>query len=178
MILTDEKILEAIEAKQIVISPFNRECLGTNSYDVHLGRVLGVYANEILDARQHNDAEYFEIDEQGYLLQPGQLYLASTEEYTESLAHVPFLEGKSSLARLGISIHCTAGKGDVGFRNHWTMEMTCVKPVRIYPGMKIGQLIYFEVSGEVCVPYTTKPSAKYTQVDSKPQFSQNYKNFQ
>lgn len=177
MILTDQKILEAIEAKQIVITPFRRECLGSNSYDVHLGNKLGIYVFDILDSRIENQVRFIDIPKEGFLMQPGQLYLGVTEEYTETLAHVPFLEGKSSIGRLGIGIHCTAGKGDVGFKNHWTMEISCIKPIWIYPGMKVGQLIYFEVSGEVGTPYDKKATAKYTLKEDLPQASRNFENF-
>ncbi|HMR43328.1 MAG TPA: dCTP deaminase, partial [Saprospiraceae bacterium] len=113
MILSDKKILQSIEEGQIIIEPFRASCLGTNSYDVHLGKWLAVYKDRILDARKHNEIEHFEIPEDGYVLHPGTLYLGVTEEYTEPHNSVPFLEGKSSGGRLGIDIHATAGKGDV-----------------------------------------------------------------
>ena len=117
MILTDKEILAEIEKGNIVIEPYDRACLGTNSYDVHLGKYLATYKDHVIDARKHNQIETFEIKEEGFVLQPNTLYLGVTEEYTESHAHVPFLEGKSSVGRLGIDIHATAGKGDVGFCN-------------------------------------------------------------
>ena len=80
--------------------------------------------DETLDAKKHNKVTHFEIPDDGYVLQPGVLYLGVTEEYTETHAHVPFLEGKSSIGRLGIDIHATAGKGDVGFCNCWTLEIS------------------------------------------------------
>jgi len=80
MILTDKKILEAIDNGEIVIEPYDRSCLGTNSYDVHLGKTLAVYKDEVLDAKKHNEIEYFEIEEEGYVLQPGTLYLGVTHE--------------------------------------------------------------------------------------------------
>jgi dCTP deaminase len=150
MILTDKKILEAIESGAIVIEPFDRNCLGTNSYDVHLGKYLAVYKDRVLDARKHNQIDTFEMEEEGFVLQPGTLYLGVTEEYTETHNSVPFLEGKSSIGRLGIDIHATAGKGDVGFSNTWTLEISCTQPVRVYPGMPIGQLIYFLIDGNEC----------------------------
>ena len=132
MILSDKKILEAIDQKLIVIDPFKIECLGTNSYDVHLGKFLSTYKDRTLDAKKHNQVEEFEIGPEGFLMEPGTLYLGITEEYTETHNAVPFLEGKSSIGRLGIDIHATAGKGDVGFCNYWTLELSCVQPVRIY----------------------------------------------
>lgn len=176
MILSDKAILEEIEKGSIVISPFKRSALGSNSYDVHLGKYLAVYEDDILDARQHNKIKHFEIPEEGYILQPGTLYLGVTEEYTETHRHIPFLEGKSSTGRLGIDIHATAGKGDVGFCNTWTLEVSCVHPVRIYAGMPIGQLIYFEVQGEVATSYIKKESAKYTERTDRPVESMMWKN--
>ena len=149
MILSDKKILEGLENGEIVIEPYDRSCLGTNSYDVHLGKHLATYKDRVLDAKKHNEIVHFEIPEEGFVLQPGTLYLGVTEEYTETHASVPFLEGKSSIGRLGIDIHATAGKGDVGFCNTWTLEISCVHAVRIYAGMPIGQLIYFLVEGEI-----------------------------
>lgn len=177
MILTDKKILEAIAVGEIVIEPFRRECLGTNSYDVHLGKYLGVYLDPVLDAKKHNPIQLLEIPEEGFVLQPGTLYLGVTEEYTETHQTVPFLEGKSSVGRLGIDIHATAGKGDVGFSNTWTLEISCVHPVRVYAGMPIGQLIYFTVDGVVENYYHRKPGAKYNQRTDKPVESMMWKNF-
>ena len=99
-----------------------------------------------------------------------------TEEYTETLAHVPFLEGKSSTGRLGIDIHATAGKGDVGFCNTWTLEISVAQPVRIYYGMPIGQLIYFVVNGDVKTMYNKKKNAKYNTRTIKPVESMMWKN--
>lgn len=176
MILSDKRILEEIEQGNILIEPFRKDCLGTNSYDVHLGRFLGTYRDRILDARAHNKIDIFEIPMDGYLLQPGTLYLGVTEEYTETHKHVPFLEGKSSTGRLGIDIHATAGKGDVGFCNTWTLEISVAQPVRVYFGMPIGQLIYFVVEGEVETMYNTKKNAKYNKRTLKPVESMMWKN--
>ncbi|MGI0140089.1 MAG: dCTP deaminase [Thermoplasmata archaeon] len=177
MILSDAKIREAMRTKRIVIRPYRRECLGTNSYDVHLGPYLAVYTTAALDARRPNPVREFRIPRDGYVLVPGQLYLAVTEEYTETHDFVPFLEGKSSLGRLGIDIHATAGKGDEGFCNYWTLEMSVKLPVRIYAGMPVGQLIYFEISGRVERSYATKRSAKYRRVSRHPTPSRMYLNF-
>lgn len=176
MILTDKEILKAIGAGEIVIEPYDRSSLGTNSYDVHLGKYLAVYTEEVLDARKHNPIKEIEISEEGFVIQPGTLYLGVTEEYTETHATVPFLEGKSSVGRLGIDIHATAGKGDVGFCNTWTLEISCVHPVRIYAGMPIGQLIYFKVEGEIENYYNKKKNAKYNEKTTKPVESMMWKN--
>jgi dCTP deaminase len=176
MILTDTKIIACIESGVIVIEPYDRACLGTNSYDVHLGKHLAVYQDRVLDAKRHNKIDEVEIPEDGFVLQPGTLYLGVAQEYTETHNSVPFLEGKSSVGRLGIDIHATAGKGDVGFCNYWTLEISCVQPVRIYEGMPIGQLIYFEVDGEIENYYNRKSTAKYTNRNDRPIESMMWKN--
>jgi len=176
MILSDSAILEAINDGSIVIEPYNEDALGTNSYDVRLSRHLALYRDAILDAKKHNKIDRFEIPEEGFVLEPGKTYLGSTIEYTESHVHVPFLEGKSSVGRLGIDIHATAGKGDVGFCNHWTLEMSVSQPVRVYEGMPIAQLIYFEVRGEIKTLYSQKGSAKYNKRTPAPVESMMWKN--
>lgn len=176
MILSDSAILAAIEKGSIVITPFSRECLGSNSYDVHLGKTLAMYSSDILDAKKHNAIECFEIPSSGYILRPNNFYLGVTEEYTETHAHVPFLEGKSSTGRLGIDIHATAGKGDVGFCGNWTLEISVKQPVRVYAGMPIGQIIYFPVMGAVMNSYDRKASAKYNNQGNKPVESMMWRN--
>lgn len=176
MILSDIKILEAIESGDIVIEPYDRNCLGTNSYDVHLSKYLAVYTDDVLDAKKHNQIKEIVIPEEGYVLQPGTLYLGVTQEYTETHNSVPFLEGKSSIGRLGIDIHATAGKGDVGFCNTWTLEISCVHPVRVYAGMPVGQLIYFTVDGDIENYYNKKKNAKYIKRTDKPVESMMWKN--
>lgn len=177
MILSDSEIFKQIHTGDIVITPFVRGNLGSNSYDVTLGSTIKTYVNPELDSAEKNAVQVFEIPATGYVLQPGNLYLAVTQEYTETRKCVPYLEGKSSLARLGISIHQTAGKGDVGFKGYWTMEITVVHPVRVYAGMKIGQLIYSVVKGEVLIPYDKKSTAKYNNSEQSPMQSKNNENF-
>ncbi len=176
MILTDLEILSHIEKGSIKIEPFDIKCLGSNSYDVHLGKTLAVYKDSVLDAKKHNQIETFEIPKDGFVLEPSRFYLGVTQEYTETHQHVPFLEGKSSVGRLGIDIHATAGKGDVGFCNFWTLEISVKQPVRVYAGMPIGQLIYFEVKGALKTSYNAKISAKYNLKTSAPVESMMWKN--
>ncbi len=176
MILTDQEILECLKEGSIKVEPFSQNCLGSNSYDVHLGKTLGVYLDSVLDAKKHNRIDTFEIPEEGYLLTPDNFYLGVTQEYTETHKHVPFLEGKSSVGRLGIDIHATAGKGDIGFCNYWTLEISVKKPVRVYAGMPIGQLIYFAVKGTLLTAYNNKTSAKYNEVVARPVESMMWKN--
>ncbi|MED5471346.1 MAG: dCTP deaminase [Verrucomicrobiota bacterium] len=176
MILTDHAIRQEIQEGTIVIEPYIETHLGTNSYDVRLGKTLATYIDDVLDAQKHNKISMFEIPSDGFVLEPGTVYLGVTEEYTETHRHVPFLEGKSSVGRLGIDIHATAGKGDVGFCNHWTLEISVSKPVRVYHLMPIGQLIYFELQGQVDTLYSQKSSAKYNSKSALPMESMMWKN--
>ena len=176
MILSDKRIMEEMAKGSIKIVPYERSCLGSNSYDVHLGPLLATYREHILDAKKHNQIESFEIPAEGFILYPHIFYLGVTAEYTETHEHVPFLEGKSSTGRLGIDIHATAGKGDVGFCGNWTLEISVKQPVRIYKGMPIGQLIYFVVDGDIQTFYNRKPNAKYNQRTDRPVESMMWKN--
>ena len=154
------------EKGTIVVEPFDPGCLGSNSYDVHLGRNLAVYRDEVLDARAHNQVDYMEIPDEGLILLPHRFYLGVTEEYTETHRHVPFLEGKSSIGRLGSISMQPPAKGDIGFCNTWTLEISVKQPVRVYPGMPIGQLIYFEMSGAIAPPTAERrPSMRPAQTN-------------
>lgn len=179
MILSQSRIQELVDNGEIVIHPYRRECVNPNSYDVHLGEYIGVYVDAHLDAKKHNKIQIKKIPLEGMMLMPGELYLAVTEEYTESHTVVPTLDGKSSVGRLGIDIHCTAGKGDVGFCGKWTMEIKVVKPVIVYSYMKIGQLTYYQLSGGVEVPqkYNEKTTSKYNNQSDLPMESMMWKNF-
>jgi dCTP deaminase len=176
VILSDNSIVKAIDAGDIVIEPFNPKLLGTNSYDVRLARTLAWYEDIVLDAKTEHKVIYEEIPEEGMVLVPNRLYLGVTEEYVGSRKYVPWLDGKSSAGRLGISVHVTAGRGDVGFFNHWTMEIFVIQAVRVYAGMPLGQFTFFE-SAPVLVPYDQKPTAKYHGREKKPRPSAMWKNF-
>jgi dCTP deaminase len=156
--LLQSAIEREIKAGNIVIEPFNPERLNPNSYDVTLGRKMLVLdpGGEIIDPKQDISHYYREIpietdsDGQHYFtLWPGQLYLGVTNEYTETDGYVPIMHGKSSLARMGVSVHYCAGFGDIGFSGHWTCEFTVMYPVRLYVNLPIGQLEYNTVEGEL-----------------------------
>lgn len=102
----------------------------------------------ILDMAVEPKTATFDIPDRGAVLFPGRLYLARTIEYTESPVYVPMLEGRSSVGRLGIEVHISAGFGDRGFANHWTLEISVVEPVRIYAGVDICQVAFHEVDQE------------------------------
>ena len=176
MILTDKTIIDEIALKNIVIEPLIEANIGTNSVDLTLSNTLLMYTDHILDVRKKNPYVPFIIPEEGMILQPNILYLASTVEYTETLRHVPLLHGKSSLARLGLYIHVCAGFGDVGFRGHWTLELAVIQPVKIYPGMKIAQICYHDISEMPYTDYASKADAKYKDQGKDPVASKNYLN--
>jgi dCTP deaminase len=102
-----------------------------------------------LDMKKDNPAEQLIIPAEGILLEPGRLYLGRTIEHTVTKNLVPMLEGRSSVGRLGLFVHVTAGFGDTGFSGFWTLEIQCVHPVRIYAGVEICQIFYHEVVGTV-----------------------------
>lgn len=156
MILTGNEINIQHEAGNIVIEPWNEARLNPNSYNLRLAPELMVYTEAVLDPKQDNRTRTITIPEDGYVLKPGRLYLAKTMEWTESRDFVPKLEGRSSIGRLGLAIHVTAGFGDVGFCGNWTLELECVQPVRVYPGMEICQVSYHTVAGEIVDRYNGK----------------------
>jgi dCTP deaminase len=143
--------------KEIVIEPFSEKQLNPNSYNLKLHNELLVYDEEVLDMKKQNKVKSIVIPEEGLVLEPGKLYLGRTVEYTETDKYVPMLEGRSSVGRLGLFIHVTAGFGDVGFKGFWTLEIFCVQPIKIYPGVEICQIYYHSVEGE----YDQYCSGKY-----------------
>lgn len=177
MILVDNDILGAIADGAIKISPFYLEKLGTNSYDVHLSPNLLRVTHHTLDARQPCKTESITIPDDGYVLQPNELYLASTIEYTESHLHLPIINGKSSIGRLGLCIHQTAGWGDVGFCGYWTLELSTIKPLRVHAGMPIAQIMW-QTAGTPNTPYGAKKSANYAGQKAEPQPSKLWKDFE
>jgi len=176
MILTDKTIIDEIALKNIVIEPLIEANIGTNSVDLTLSNTLLMYTNTILDVRKKNAYAPMIIPEEGMILKPHIVYLASTVEYTETLRHVPILQGKSSLGRLGLFVHITAGFGDVNFKGHWTLELCCVQQVKIYPGMKIAQICYHDISEMPYTDYANKADAKYSNQGKDPVASKNYLN--
>jgi dCTP deaminase len=131
----------------IVIDPFDPVRLNPNSYNLALHDELMVYEEVVLDMRRANRVRRIVIPPEGLVLRPGQLYLGRTAERTETRNLVPMIEGRSSVGRLGLFVHVTAGFGDVGFRGFWTLEMFAVQPVRVYAGVPICQIFYHEIQG-------------------------------
>lgn len=156
MILSGKAIQEKLN-QEIFIDPFAEKQLNPNSYNLRLHNELLVYDEHVLDMKAENKAQKVVIPEEGLLLQTNKLYLGRTLEYTKTFNYVPMLEGRSSIGRLGLFVHITAGFGDVGFCGYWTLEMFCVQPIRIYPGVEICQIFYHTIEGK----YEAYASSKY-----------------
>ena len=172
MILSGKEII-ARQGREIQITPFSLDQVNPNSYNLKLHDEMLVYDEDVLDMKKPNACRKITIPEDGLVLQPGKLYLGRTVEHTKTLGFVPMLEGRSSVGRLGICIHITAGFGDVGFDGYWTLELFCVEPVRIYPFVEICQIYYHTIQGE----YELYSSGKYNKNDSI-QPSLMYKDFE
>jgi len=172
MILSGKSIKEKLN-KDIIIEPYSENQLNPNSYNLKLHNELITYKNKILDMKKDNEIEKIIIPPTGFVLQPNKLYLGRTYEYTKTNNFVPMLEGRSSIGRLGLFIHVTAGFGDVGFNGFWTLEIMCIHPIRIYPEVEICQIFYHAIQGDY-VPYR---SNKY-QDNQGIQPSMLYKDFE
>ncbi|MDA0833959.1 MAG: dCTP deaminase [Planctomycetota bacterium] len=172
MILTGNEIQSRL-GDDIQIDPFDERQLNPNSYNMRLHNELLVYEEIVLDMSRPNRYRRYTIPPEGLVLNPNQLYLGRTVERTETHNLVPMLEGRSSVGRLGLFVHVTAGFGDIGFCGHWTLEMFAVQPVRIFAGIPICQIFYHTIEGEV----TEYQSEKY-QHNRDIQPSMLYKEFQ
>lgn len=147
MIISGKEIKRRLGG-QLVIEPFNDEQLNPNSYNLRLHRELLIYQDHQLDMKQKSKVSSLIIPSEGLVLEPHRLYLGRTVEYTKTDSLVPMLEGRSSIGRLGLFIHITAGFGDVGFNGYWTLEMFCVQPIKIYPNVEICQIFYHTIEGD------------------------------
>lgn len=172
MILSGKEIQRHI-GKEIVIEPFDEKRLNPNSYNLSLHDELLVYENKLLDMKTPNPVRKLHIPEEGLVLEPQTLYLGRTREFTKTDCFVPMLEGRSSVGRLGLFIHVTAGFGDVGFAGYWTLEIFCVQPIRIYARVEICQIYYHDIKGD----YDRYQSGKY-QNNTDIQPSLLYQDFQ
>ena len=173
MILSGKEIKKQVKEGSIAIDPFTDDQINPNSYNLRLHPDLLVYDNDILDMREKNSASPLVIPEDGLLLEPHKLYLGRTVERTSTDKYVPMLEGRSSVGRLGLFIHITAGFGDIGFDGFWTLEIFCVQPIRIYSGLQICQIFYHTIDGD----FDLYRSKKY-QSNKGVQPSMLYKDFE
>lgn len=160
MILSGKEIDSRID-DDIIIKPYDKNKLNPNSYNLSLHDELMVYEDVQLDMKKENRCKKLSIPLDGLLLEPGRLYLGRTIEYTETHKLVPMLEGRSSIGRLGMFIHVTAGFGDVGFKGFWTLEIICTQPINVYSGVAVCQIYYHTIEGE----YEEYSSSKYQNND-------------
>ncbi len=156
MILSGKEIQKHL-GNEIIIDPFQQDHLNPNSYNLTLHNELLVYENRVLDMASENSSRRIAIPPEGLLLESNRLYLGRTVEFTATEKFVPMLEGRSSIGRLGLFVHITAGFGDVGFRGYWTLEIFCIQPIRIYAGVQICQVYYHTIEGD----YETYAKGKY-----------------
>jgi dCTP deaminase len=172
MILSGLEILKEIDHGNIEIDPFDKKRVNPNSYNLRLHNELMIYSDLELDMRRCPQTERLAIPEGGLMLKPNRLYLGRTVEYTKTRNYVPMLEGRSSVGRLGLYVHVTAGFGDVGFSGFWTLEIQCIQPIRIYPLVEICQIYYHTIQGD----YDEYKNGKY-QNNTGIQPSLLYKDF-
>lgn len=149
MILTGTEISSRVNSGDITITPFIKENINPNSYNFRLDRKLLVYKDDILDVKKTNHTEEIYIENDGFNLKKGQLYLASTIEKMGSNKFVPTYAARSSIARLGLFINLSAPLGDIGFCGNWTIQLFPTKNLRVYYGMKIGQIMFWHVNGMI-----------------------------
>ncbi len=186
-VLADRDIRTALQEKRIRIDPFDEDCLQPSSVDLHLDREFRVFHNyryARIDPRteQPDLTEPTAIDDdEPFILHPGEFVLGQTLEWVELPDDlVSRLEGKSSLGRLGLLIHSTAGYVDPGWKGNLTLELSNVAnlPIALYFGMRIGQISFFEMSGPVERPYGSKGLGSRYQGQRSPTASGAYRDFE
>ncbi len=186
MVLSDQSIREALEAGRIVIDPLGEGCIQPSSVDLHVDQLFRVFRNHtqrVIDVRkaQEDLTELIDVGpDSPMILHPGEFLLGSTIERValpDDL--VARLEGKSSLGRLGLLIHSTAGFVDAGWDGHLTLELSNVAnlPITLYPGMKIGQISFFEMTTPAERPYGAAGLGSKYRGQRGPTASRYYENF-
>lgn len=149
MILTGPQILDECRKGNIVIDPVIPEQCNPNSYNFRLDKTFRVYDQFPLDPKVPNKFREIEMGPEGYVLEPGRLYLGNTMEVLGSKSYAPTFAARSSVARLGLFINLSACLGDIGFIGQWTLQLYAIHPLRVYPGMKIGQMMWWKPDGAI-----------------------------
>jgi len=145
MILTGTEIVEQRRLGRIRIEPFHPEQVSPNSYDFRLGDAVEMYQSEALDFRQENPKVKIPIPDDGLLLKIDKIYLAATEELIGSDHFAAIIHARSSVA--GLFVHVTADLIDIGSYDRWILQLHAVQPVRIFRGMRIGQVTFWSAKG-------------------------------
>jgi dCTP deaminase len=186
MLMSDRDIRASIEAGQIGLEPLEMGLLQPSSIDVRLDRFFRLFDNHkyaFIDPAEQQDelTRLIEVDPaEPFILHPGEFVLGSTYEFVTLPDDVAArLEGKSSLGRLGLLTHSTAGFVDPGFKGHVTLELSNVAtlPIKLWPGMKIGQLCFFKLTSPSEHPYGSEKYSSRYQGQRGPTASRSYKNF-
>ena len=186
MILSDRTIRAELEAGRIVIDPLGDGCIQPSSVDLHVDRYFRVFRNHsqrVIDVKENQEelTELLEVtDEEALMLHPGEFVLGSTVERVRLPDDlVGRLEGKSSLGRLGLLIHSTAGFVDAGWDGYLTLELSNVAnlPITVYPGMKIGQISFLKMTSPADNPYGSATLGSKYQHQRGPTPSRYYLNF-
>lgn len=151
--LTGEEIIRRVKDGEIVIKPFDETNVNPNSYNITLADELLVHIDDTLDCKKESAVKKIKIPKEGYTIVPNVLYLGRSNEYTECDNYVPLLSGRSSIGRIGLTTHLSAGCGDAGFKGTWTLGITCVTPTKVYPNMEIGQIYFFPLVGDNNIKY-------------------------
>ncbi len=149
MILTGNEIDRQVRIGRVHIKPYDPASLNPNSYNFRIGRSIKIYKDYRLDSAKQNDYEEVDIPDEGFWLEPGKLYLAHTMEEMGSDHFVPIMQARSSVGRLGLYIYLNSGLGDLGFKRQWTLELHVVQPLKVYPGMKVGQMLFWVPLGDI-----------------------------
>ena len=149
MILSGIKIEEEVREGRITILPYDKSNINPNSYNYTLGDYVKVYKNNVLDSKKKEETEIIEIPDEGLVLEVNKVYLGFTKEIIGSDHYVPIITGRSSTGRLGLFVQITSDLVDVGFKGNLTLQLHATQPVRIYKGMKIGQITFWKIYGDV-----------------------------
>ncbi len=147
MILTGAEITKRVKIGEITLNPFVEDLMNTNSYNYRLGETILEITNAVVDTKASYSTKKIKIPKKGYILQPGITYLGVTCEKIGSTKFVPILIGRLSLGKLGLFLQITADLGHLGTSHHWTLELKCVQPLRVYPKMKIGKVSFWQPDG-------------------------------
>lgn len=148
MILSGAEISRRVGSGDIIIEPFSQRQINPNSYNYRLGRQIALVDPSVSLGNYDREPALEDIPAEGILLQPGRLYLSTTQESMGSHVFVTSLIGRSSLGRLGLFVQLTADLGHLGDAHCWTLELTCVQPIRVYSGMLLGQVSFWRPVGE------------------------------
>jgi len=165
--LSGEEIKKRLN-KDIIITPQDNIVINPNSVNLTLHDVIGYYSDPIIDLKKKNKIEYLKIGENGIILYPDTVYVAKTNEWTETYNLVPMLSGRSSLGRLGFRAHCSAGMGSIGFKGNWHLGIRVAMPLEIKKDMKCCQIYYNKVEGDITNTYEgSMQNLPSTDIESK-----------